>query len=106
MFNGDKYAGGKAQSKPTNSMETDVTFDPAMEQVKQYCLGQREVDLPTTASHFTNMAEPDLSRLATLPSMNLPLLSVYFPSYIFFLLHCLGRAAREVCCLYALEELL
>ena len=43
-------------------MDTDVTFDPAVEQVKKYCLGQQEVDLPTTALHFKDMAEQDLSR--------------------------------------------
>lgn len=60
-------AGAVHPAKPTASMDTDMTFDPAVEEVKKYCLRRPTVDLKTTALHFTDVAAADLARWLKLP---------------------------------------
>lgn len=55
----DLVAGPYQQQK---SVDTDMTFDPAMEDVKRFCLEQQEVDLRMAASHFADISSDDLSR--------------------------------------------
>jgi hypothetical protein len=42
--------------------DVDMTCDPAVEMVKEYCLAHREVDFHTTAITFSDLAATDLSR--------------------------------------------
>jgi len=42
--------------------DVDMTSDPAVEAVKEYCLTHREVDFQTTAITFSELAFSELSR--------------------------------------------
>lgn len=68
---GDEIRGSKEapleRSHPQALIEpksagTDTTCDPAIEQVKQYCLQRQEVDVRTTALHFVEYDANYLSR--------------------------------------------
>lgn len=51
------------QARPEpRSADTDATCDPAIEQIKQYCLQRQEVDVRTTALHFVEYDADYLSR--------------------------------------------
>ena len=52
--------------------DVDMTCNPAVEMVKEYCLAHREVDLHTTAITFSELAASDLSRSAFLPQNLMP----------------------------------